>query len=495
MKRIAVILILIFCCFRGFAQGKDTNHGQQENFIGMQLMSLGLYDEALKHHLDALAYFENHGMTADKVRTKNDIFNVYYRTRRLKEGEDILHEALAEVSPADTMLRVTILNNLGIVYASTRRYDKALETYNQTLDLGHNSPEAQVSAYINIADLYFQQGKFRQAEHFLAEGLKIPQKGIKVSSQAQLYLNMALLGVVQDDRQMATAYADKANGLLPRLPRPAQINALAQIADIHLNLADSITALRYIIRYETVRDSVQANIDNAQLQKLLVAYDTSRLKAKNENLALALSRRTIFIWASVIIILFAIGLIVTLVLKRRAEKRSDRIISRQQEQLLELEKERAERERIIQQRIIEEKQRQLLSFSTEQAASNEFHSRLDNQITEALHSPDETAKATLADIRQQLAHYRERAIAADFRTYFEQVHPDFFERLNAQHPALTQNDLRLCAFLYLGMTTKEIASLTYKEVRSVETARMRLRKKLGIESGADISKYLHSIYA
>ena len=338
-----------------------------------------------------------------------------------------------------------------------------------------------------------------KAEHYLGEGLRLTNAGIRPTSLAQMYLNMALVGVCQNDSHKAREYAAKANVILPRLPRDAKINALAQIADIHLNLADSITALRYIIQYETERDSVQANINSAQLQQLLVAYDTNRLKARNENLALALSRRTIIVWATSIIALFAIILILTLIRKHNAMKKANGIISRQQRQLLDLEKEKAERERITQQRIIDEKQRQLLSFSTEQATSNEFHTKLESQITAAIrtlpaHGAD-TARAMLTDAMTQLTHHRERAIADDFRTYFEQVHPDFFNRLYALHPNLTQNDLRLCAFLFLGMSTKEIASVTYKEVRSVETSRLRLRKKLNLEPGSDISKYLHSIYS
>ncbi len=497
MRRIVAILLVVFSSIGCFAQDGKSNHGQQENFIGSQLMSLGLYDEALKHHLDALAYFERNKMTADEVRTKNNIFQVYYRTKRLKDGEDILLEAMSQTSPTDTLLRVSLLNNLGIVYAATARYEKALDAYNKTLELGYNNPDARSSAYINIADLYFQQADYQRAEHYLREGLKIPQSGINPAYSAQLYLNMALVGVAQGNGKLASECAGKAHTLLPKLSRAAKINALAQIADIHLNLADSIAALRYILQYEVLRDSVQANINNAQLQQLLVAYDTDRLLARNENLTLALSRRTIIVWASLVVILFAVILFITLFRKHRAMDKANRIINSQQQQLFDLEKEKAERERLTQQRIIEEKQRQLLSFSTEQASSNEFHSKLESRISEALHSlpaqGTKQTKETLGEIQKQLAHYRERAIAADFRTYFEQVHPDFFNRLCELHPNLTQNDLRLCAFLYLGMSTKEIAALTYKEIRSVETARMRLRKKLDIEAGADISKYLHSV--
>ena len=43
------------------------------------------------------------------------------------------------------------------------------------------------------------------------------------------------------------------------------------------------------------------------------------------------------------------------------------------------------------------------------------------------------------------------------------------------------------------MTTKEIAVLTYREVRSVDSARNRLRKKLGLELTDDLTAYLHSL--
>ncbi|MDE6131095.1 MAG: hypothetical protein K2F74_05850, partial [Muribaculaceae bacterium] len=78
----------------------------------------------------------------------------------------------------------------------------------------------------------------------------------------------------------------------------------------------------------------------------------------------------------------------------------------------------------------------------------------------------------------------------EFRLQFERIHPDFYRTLSEKFPELTARDLRLCAFLHLGMTTKEIAVLTYREVRSVDSARNRLRKKLGIDINDDISDFL-----
>ena len=69
----------------------------------------------------------------------------------------------------------------------------------------------------------------------------------------------------------------------------------------------------------------------------------------------------------------------------------------------------------------------------------------------------------------------------DFELRFLQVHQDFYERLHALYPDLTNNEKRLSAFLKLGLNSKEISAVTGQSPRSIVVARHRLRKKLGIE--------------
>jgi DNA-binding CsgD family transcriptional regulator len=62
--------------------------------------------------------------------------------------------------------------------------------------------------------------------------------------------------------------------------------------------------------------------------------------------------------------------------------------------------------------------------------------------------------------------------------------------LGRQFPNLTAQDLRLCAFLRLNMTNKEIAAITYQSLESLKTARYRLRKKLGLERDENLVAFL-----
>ena len=81
----------------------------------------------------------------------------------------------------------------------------------------------------------------------------------------------------------------------------------------------------------------------------------------------------------------------------------------------------------------------------------------------------------------------------EFETRFEQVHEAFFVQLNSRFPDLTPNDRRICAFLKLNMSTKDIALLTNRSPRSIESARYRLKKKLGLGAEDDILNFLQSI--
>lgn len=77
-----------------------------------------------------------------------------------------------------------------------------------------------------------------------------------------------------------------------------------------------------------------------------------------------------------------------------------------------------------------------------------------------------------------------------FEHHFDQVHGDFLSRLREQFTDLTSNEQKLCAFLRLNLNTKDISNLMGISLRGVEVARYRLRKKLGLEQGDNLSKFI-----
>ncbi|OFX83590.1 MAG: hypothetical protein A2W99_15265 [Bacteroidetes bacterium GWF2_33_16] len=77
-----------------------------------------------------------------------------------------------------------------------------------------------------------------------------------------------------------------------------------------------------------------------------------------------------------------------------------------------------------------------------------------------------------------------------FENYFDQIHQGFFKRLIEQYPDLTQGDLKLCAYLRLNLSSKEISPLLNISFRGVEARRYRLRKRLNFEHDKNLVEFL-----
>lgn len=76
---------------------------------------------------------------------------------------------------------------------------------------------------------------------------------------------------------------------------------------------------------------------------------------------------------------------------------------------------------------------------------------------------------------------------------FGQLRPGFFARLKEINPDLTENDLRLCTYISIGMRAKEIAQQLSVTPDSVNTARYRLRKKLNLKSDEKLDDFLRNL--
>lgn len=80
-----------------------------------------------------------------------------------------------------------------------------------------------------------------------------------------------------------------------------------------------------------------------------------------------------------------------------------------------------------------------------------------------------------------------------FKEAFNNADKDFLKKIKKAHPLLTPNDLRLCAYLRLNLSSKEIAPLLNISVRSVEIKRYRLRKKMDLPHELGLVEYILSV--
>lgn len=93
----------------------------------------------------------------------------------------------------------------------------------------------------------------------------------------------------------------------------------------------------------------------------------------------------------------------------------------------------------------------------------------------------------LDNIKQNITHDSDWK---RFEQHFDLAYENYLKRLGEQYPLLTINDKKLCAYLKMDLSSKDIAPLLNMSVRSVETARYRLRKKLDLDREANLTEFL-----
>ncbi|NME69470.1 two-component regulator propeller domain-containing protein [Flammeovirga aprica] len=77
-----------------------------------------------------------------------------------------------------------------------------------------------------------------------------------------------------------------------------------------------------------------------------------------------------------------------------------------------------------------------------------------------------------------------------FHQLFSEIQQDFIKSITEQYPSLTANDIRILSFIRINLSSKEIAELMHITPRSLDTSRYRLRKKLNLEQGVDLHKFV-----
>ena len=80
-----------------------------------------------------------------------------------------------------------------------------------------------------------------------------------------------------------------------------------------------------------------------------------------------------------------------------------------------------------------------------------------------------------------------------FEEAFNNADKEFLQKIKNSHPNLTNNDLKLCAYLRLNLSSKDVAPLLNISLRSVEIKRYRLRKKMNLTHNEGLTDYILSL--
>lgn len=449
--------------------------------LGATFSDMGMPALSVDYYLQGLDFCTDSIYDEYKAMLYNNLGIIYAERQMLERAEKYFLDALA-INKRKQLYDNMSLNygNLTELYALQGNIEKALETSQLGLDFVNqkNHPEQLARMRVYQGSLYARSDQPDVALTRYKSALKqygeIDYKRGKVD--ALLHIAEVWLGEEQPDSAMV--YARHAYDICRANTRDDDMVAtLKTLADISRSKGDYRHALDLLTEQSSLSDSLR----NAESRLRLTNWPVGNTRKSSADRTFSHTTIT-WLLITTLTLLGTTILLLTFLIKQRRESR-DKITEADAKET-QLTKE------------IDELRRRMTSLSLDKIKLHEGLSDLSEGLRTVLTemSPRESEKReTLRNVLRRVDNMTAFDADEEFKLFFEGIHPDFYSTLSDRFPELTPRDMRLCAFLLLGMTTKEIAVLTYREIRSVDSARNRLRKKLGIDVNDDLTTYLRSI--
>jgi tetratricopeptide (TPR) repeat protein/DNA-binding CsgD family transcriptional regulator len=398
------------------------------------------YEGALNQYLKALDEFPS--IKADDKRAKvrkanllNNIGVVYDETKRYKEAGRYYGEALLLAREAnDPEIIANILNNQGTLFRDLGNNDLAFKHYREAMELrkSQNNKFGLARSYHNIGQFYFNQLKnFDSAEYYLKNAIVYGEE-------------IGLWETVESSSELLTK-AYKEQGAFQDALATLELNKRVKDSLFNQESTRKITQLEMQFEF----DKKQSQLEAAQQEKELYYW---------------IGGSGVFLLLIIVTLLF--------ILQRNKTRRS------------ELEQAHLKLEKINLKNDLAIRDKELAANIMYLLNKNELINNISEKLLEIKEQVAPSSQAAVQKVVLDLQSNLQPELWQEFEFRFQQVHEHFYNTLNEKFPDLTPSEIRLCAFLKLNMTTKEISAITHQNAKSIDVARTRLRKKLNL-TGTD----------
>ncbi len=142
---------------------------------------------------------------------------------------------------------------------------------------------------------------------------------------------------------------------------------------------------------------------------------------------------------------------------------------------------------------LKEKEREMMSHVLQINQKNEILNQIKKNLA-LLKNESESNKIHIKEIDKIVKNNLSNENDWEkFSYFFVQVHPTFFKKLLEKFPELTQNELKHCSFMRANLSVKETAAILNVSPKTVEMARYRIKKKVGLNADDDLLNILLSL--
>lgn len=501
--------------------------------IASILYEQGFASQAMVYYVKALDYYLSEGKNLAVGWFYNDIGNIYFSQRMFdKAKEKFLIARDIFIKTGVLYAEATVVNNLALLAVEQGDNDKAMHLFHEALNLRiqyGDEPFLLAHSYKYIGDLLLKMDQVKEAMSYFQKiiNLGIPEgdgniKGLSYRSigeifakrgefneaihhfklaeesfisdyypnyLSELYVQISDLFFENSNQDSAEYYLKKAipiteeNGLLE-----SQIDILTRLVSIKEGKMEFIVANSYLKTLDKLRKSryeseIKQSLNRAEIQ-LELSANLRKLAEKESQIKFAKMQRNFLIILGIISLLLGWNIYRRYIQSKELLKHHDELHTHQLT-IEHLKVEQAQKE-------IDIKKNELMAKVTLIQQKNDviekFKEELKYHINLLTKKEDRQHFVPLVSSLNGIVESDKNWM--EFEKHFSEMYPEFLSKITRSFPDITPTEIKMCSYLKMNMNTKEIALLTGSTVRAIEIRRHRLRKKLNVPKGENLTIFL-----
>jgi tetratricopeptide (TPR) repeat protein len=455
----------------------------------------GNFTEGIKILLSGVDIAKEEGDTLGMAMLLNNISILYFNSESIKESIKTQRKALTLFLKVGHQNYITnSYINLGSSFSKLKEYDSLFYYTGIALKrlLKTEDSYGLMKCYANIADgyralnqkdstIYYYNKVFvilnetKKGEHPMFTNTEVGM----LESLAEAYFSF-------NQTDSAFKYVNRAIAVAETSGYIEGFETLYLTAsNIYAAKGKPVEALQFYKKYHQLYDDNYKEENEKNVANLLLNHELE-LERKNHEIALKEEKDSKALM--VVLFGFSIGILVVIIslisqrLKNQRQKIENEKLRRTS---AELKSDKLKLE-------LNSKRKELATKMMYLLKKNEFIFSISGRLKELNKELSKANKKDMFQILHDLESMSNDQAWEEFELRFQEVHKDYYNHLGQAFPDLTPNELKLCAFLKLNLSTKEISSITFQSTESIKTARYRLRKKLNMDRETNLTSFLNT---
>lgn len=463
------------------------------------------YNEALKASYKA----KNPNL---KARAYHELAKTSLHTNQYEQARKFANYGLQLSDVTNKSWIVQLQNDVGLSFLEEKKYEEARVAFEKAIEFAGDELYSAGYVYGNLAYTYMAEGNFTEAAKNLKRDFDISLQLADYPSAASSAIDIADCYTELGYQKQAMAYLQKADSLFLLDPEKNfhtnNLKSWQKLLGRIENASEKIAVLNTLVGLQNKRLKAEMEENNRQLTAVLQIIEQDKsLKSAEQTASKALQLKSGYVYTAAVLLVLLVITYFFFANRNQMQKQTNRIdqlrlmrkeqalkIASQQQELkeyeLKLQKELSENQAL--------RMEQMQRFQTHTQLSKSFIEDMTMQLAEAIKDTLQNETKLYPPIRAKLESSL-RMFEQSKQTKTNISIPDeentnlFIERLKSEYPQLSSDEVKLCTYLWLDMSTKEIASVKMITVAGVNKSRNRIRKKLELEPSDDLFEFLRRI--